>query len=300
MKKDERYEILKNNTFGYFEVFPKPTSIELKEYYSEKYYQVPEENNSTYSLKYQKEELDYINNKIDLKYLILCEIFKSKKSYRLLDVGCGEGFSLNFFYEKEWDVLGLDFSDYSISSFHPHLTKKFIKGDIFDSIATLKNNLEKFDVIILDNVLEHVIDPLGLIETTYEMLNDGGVLVVEVPNDFSDLQNALFEKNMIKEKYWVAIPDHLNYFSKESLISACHSVGFKIQKVIGDFPMEWLLANDNSNYVNDKTNGKNAHKARLFIENFLSEKSNKIDLINFYEALSNINQGRLVTGFFQK
>ena len=191
-------------------------------------------------------------------------------------------------------------ADFSISNFHPHLVSKFIKGDVFESIDTIKNNLEKFDVIILDNVLEHVIDPLDLLLKTYEMLNDNGVLIIEVPNDFSKFQNLLYEKKIIKEKHWVAVPDHLNYFSKESLIKVCESVGLKTKKVIGDFPMEWFLANENSNYVNNKSNGKSANNSRLFIDNFLSESSDIGDVVNFFEALANVNQGRLVTGFFQK
>lgn len=114
-------------------------------------------------------------------------------------------------------------------------------------------------------------------------------------------QQALFDSKKINKKFWEAYPDHLAYFSRESLISLCENNNWKIEKVIGDFPIEWFLMNNHSNYCNDKSLGKQAHVSRIFLENFLGETTtNRSDLISFYESLSKINQGRQIIGFFKK
>ena len=76
------------------------------------------------------------------------------------------------------------------------------------------------------------------------------------------------------------------------------SNGWKTQKIISDFPVEWYLANPSSNYNKNKNIGKSAHESRMFIENFLhSNQSIKLDdLTNFYESMAKIGQGRQLIG----
>lgn len=292
-------DIIKNQAFGYLEVVPKPSNAELKEYYANKYYQDPKPR-YYYSHFYSDEELKYKANKLKQKSYILEEILDSDGPKKIIDLGCGEGFTLDYFNKKKWDVLGLDHSNFSISNFHPHLLTNFIQCDLFEEIEKLITDNRTFDVIILDNVLEHVIDPIKLIDSCYKILNQNGILVIEVPNDYSKFQKFLIAKNIVSKEYWLAVPDHLSYFSKESLIKLCESKNFKTKKVIADFPIEWYLVNTHSNYVEDRNRGKVAHESRLFIENFLDHENKMDSLISFYEKLADIGQGRILTGFFQK
>ncbi|UKN02780.1 class I SAM-dependent methyltransferase [Paracrocinitomix mangrovi] len=290
-------EIKLNTDFGYYEVTPKPSEEELRSYYEEKYYQ---EENATYRSSYSAEELQYFRNKIAQKDHVIESILK-KESASLLDVGCGEGFTMDYYFKKGWQVKGIDFSDFGLSSNHPHLADHLIQGNVFDSLNQLEQAGNKYDLIWLDNVLEHVIDPQSLLKSCLNLTNDGGMLVIEVPNDFSKLQKALKESGKIERDYWVALPDHLSYFSKDSLINLCKSVNWNAHKVISDFPIEWFLANEVANYSKNKEVGKYAHQSRIFIENFLNDNSGDMnDLIDFYDAMGKIGQGRQLIGFFTK
>jgi len=273
---------------------------ELRQYYENKYYQ---NENASYSHTYSDEEKKYFNTKIGQKDFVLSELLKSisAKDLKLLDIGCGEGFTLEYFYKKGWNVRGIDFSDFGIQSIHPHLAEFFIKGNIWETIECLLSEKKKYNVVWLDNVLEHVADPASLLSKAADLTEHGGILIIEVPNDYSAFQSALFETGKVNRKYWEAYPDHLAYFSRESLISLCESNKWKMEKVIGDFPIEWFLMNDHSNYSKDKSVGKQAHASRIFLENFLEESTKKkSDLIDFYESMSKIGQGRQIIGFFRK
>ena len=85
------------NKYGYYELESKPSHEELNEYYSKKYYH--DGNIATYRHEYSHEELKYFNNKIEQKYNYLLQknILKKEEEYSLIDIGCGEGFTLNFF-----------------------------------------------------------------------------------------------------------------------------------------------------------------------------------------------------------
>lgn len=291
------HKYIRNKEFGFFEAVPKPSIDDLHEYYKTKYYQ---NELGSYTAEYTADELKYFENRVELKnYIVNKENDIKPKS--MVDIGCGEGHVLNYYDQKGYDVVGLDFSDFGLVSNHPHLRSKLIQGDVFDGCRRLIEEGKTYDIIWLDNVLEHVIDPGELLELCYQLANTHGTLVIEVPNDFSDLQLELINTKKISKRYWESYPDHLNYFSPSSLEKFCNAKKWSKKKIIADFPIEWLLTNENSNYVESDV-GIHAHLSRLFIENFMYEnnQANIDDLVNFYEALAKINQGRVLVSFFTK
>ena len=293
----EEWGIVLNDNYGYFEVQPKPSNEFLKDYYSKKYFQ---DNKSLYSHSYTEVELEYFTNKIKERYWIFEQYFSDKryKSLKALDVGCGEGFTSKFLMDNGMEVTALDYSNYGIQQMHPSLLAVFMEGDIIDNITLLQDKGEKFDLVWLDNVLEHSLDPIEMIEKCKSIISDNGMLIIEVPNDFSKFQNKLIEKNIVKEEYWVAYPDHLTYFGRESLNKLLESNGWNLHKLIADFPIQWGLVNKNSNYSIKKENGQQAHETRLFMDNFIHETNNVAEIVAFYESLANIGLGRQLTGCY--
>jgi SAM-dependent methyltransferase len=69
------------------------------------------------------------------------------------------------------------------------------------------------DVVVLDNVIEHVLDPVGLLRDSASSLTPGGHLVIIVPNrnDVRQLIPSWRDKN-----HWIP-PDHINYFTARGL-----------------------------------------------------------------------------------
>jgi predicted SAM-dependent methyltransferase len=158
----------------------------------------------------------------------------------------------------------------------------------------------KFDVIWSKHVLEHVTDPERIIDYFNKLLNVGGMVCIEVPNDFSKAQEFLFSESLVKEKYWVSYPDHLHYFNLVGLSNLLTSNNFKIIDSISDFPIEWNLFNSLTNYVEKKENGSLVHKSRIKLENKLYEWANNDDLIEFYRFILKSGFGRELITFAQK
>ena len=117
------------------------------------------------------------------KYLLITKLLKKvldkqykkgRKSLKILDIGCGEGWTLNYFNEKKWDITGIDFSDSGCKNHNPHLLENLIIGDIYENISKLINS-KKYDVVWLDNVLEHVFNPKDLLEKCRKLINKNGI-----------------------------------------------------------------------------------------------------------------------------
>ncbi len=285
------------NKYGFYELKNKPSNIDLEKYYKNTYYQQAK---GTYEINYTQEELTYIKNKLEQKYKVIKEILiNTKDGLEFLDIGCGEGWSLNFFKGKNWKITGIDFSIHGCNRFNPQVIENLIEGDLYVNIDKLIEKRKKFDCIYLLNVLEHVLDPLILLNKCYELLSHNGVILVEVPNDFSRLQQYLINNNMIDKPFWVCVPDHISYFNMEGLINICNESRFSIKKVMSDFPIDFNLFNNNTNYVIDKSKGKSCYKAKVNIENFLhSISDSKVNKV--YEALAQLGLGRNIMAFIVK
>ena len=175
--------------------------------------------------------------------------------------------------------------------------KQLEKKKIINGYFALIDYVDEF--IFLDNVLEHVLNPFELLENLNKIISDDGVLVVDVPNDFSLFQKYLAGNNYIDRDFWICPPDHLSYFNKDGLINLAKDTGWKINKVISDYPIELDLLSLNSNYVNNPSVGKASHRKRIEFENFIHsvsvEKTNQ-----FYESLIDLGLGRNIIGFFSK
>lgn len=291
------YDQVKKNKYGYYELKDKPTSEELEKYYADKYYQ---ESKGAYQRSYTEDEITYIKNRLERKFSIISKLLSSnERTNNFLDIGCGEGWALKHFIGKKWDVTGLDYSTYGCEIMNPDCLKNVIPGDIYQNIDKLINNRLKFDVILLDNVLEHVIDPEILLQYLKVILDTNGILIIEVPNDFSILQKYLLEKKYITDHFWIVSPDHISYFNKEGLINLCDKAGLKLQFLSTDYPIDLNLFNQDTNYINNKLKGKSVHKSRIEIENLL----NRIDIDKtneLYSEFADLGLGRNIIAYLKK
>ncbi|MES0337334.1 MAG: class I SAM-dependent methyltransferase [Candidatus Magnetobacterium sp. LHC-1] len=127
----------------------------------------------------------------------------------LLDVGCGRGLFLHVMKQDGWSVAGVEFDSATACNVADAYNIECKWGDpqhwgLPDA---------SFDVITINHVLEHVANPLQLLQTCHRLLREGGCLIVAVPN-FSSLQAR------VGGGCWfhLDMPYHLYHFSEQSLM----------------------------------------------------------------------------------
>ena len=130
---------------------------------------------------------------------------------KLLDAGCGNGVLLRSFNQMypDWMLFGQEIN----ASFRETVeqipgVQAFYAGSI-DAIP------ERFDLISLLHVLEHVPEPLSFLRTLAGNLMEGGLLLIQVP-DFRD------------NPYDLLVADHSSHFSPGSLTALAMGAGFEI------------------------------------------------------------------------
>jgi len=96
------------------------------------------------------------------------------------------------------------------------------------TLESLENAEEKYDYIRLNNVIEHVQDPVKFLKITNKLLKKGGLIYCSTPNGFQD-GSVLKEANKRGIKINL-LENHFFYYHPKTLSKIFESCGFKIQK----------------------------------------------------------------------
>ncbi len=136
---------------------------------------------------------------------------------RLLDFGCQDGSFLHWLKEKTKFGSKAQFFGYDI------LLKNIPEnGRFYNNLDELINSGKKFDVIIINYVLEHVLEPRQLLASLAKsLLAEGGRLIIEVPN-ISFLMPADLSPTHIQ---------HTNYFTPATLTNLINIAGLSLENI---------------------------------------------------------------------
>ena len=149
----------------------------------------------------------------------------------VLDIGCADGTFTKVVFEKTGakQLIGIDVLPNSID----YVKKKFGKKETMKFMVADAHNLpfndEKFDAVFCLEALEHVVDPLRVLQEIYRVLKTKGYVVVLVPSE-----NWLFHS--IVWPLWQMFPGkniwkhtHLHNFSNGFLQELVKQSGFKLE-----------------------------------------------------------------------
>lgn len=148
----------------------------------------------------------------------------SGEALKVLDAGGGTGWLLDRLKQTDkrirfTQVVDIDPHAKEIAERNGHVyTQSTIEQFTADN---------KFDVVLLLNLVEHVADPLGVLNKCASLLSDQGVIVIKTPNTKS-LDARLFRKT-----YWGGLhcPRHWIIFSEKSFRLLLASTPLKIKKL---------------------------------------------------------------------
>ena len=283
-------DLLITHPDGWRRVAAPPTPAALKAFYAGEYFQA---SHGTYADDY--DETERAHRTLTARTLLFAlETAAGRAGRRLLEVGSGEGWLLAAAEGAGYEVRGLDFADAGLKRFHPALLDRVAIGDAFENLDKEIENGARYDAVVLEHVLEHVLDPEALVGRLPRLIAPGGLVAVTVPNDFSPLQRLARERGLIDRDFWVAPPQHLNYFDAAALTRFLTRLGYEVRLGYASFPIDWFLFHPGSNYVANPAAGKDAHRARMTIDLMLAEHGMDAYLA-LGEALFGCGAGRSLT-----
>ncbi len=290
----KQYSLSKHPEYGYFEVTPTPSPATIKEYYVNEFYaQKSDDKINDSTLEVQNEsKVFYESWRSDLNNII--RQYLGNGTLEILDFGCGWCETIQYFSTHNYQCFGIDPAEDAIEH------GKNLGLNVRQTDSNNFNPFEqKFDVVLLQNVLEHLANPEFVIENIHNtMLKDNGLLIIDVPNEFNDFQVAANELFGLDE-WWVVPPAHLNYFSPNSLNALLEDKGFNVLDKMSSFPLEMFLLQGN-NYVKNPALGKQSHQQRVNFELNLRKLGKTEVLHDFYRGLADMGLGRQILMISQR
>lgn len=172
------------------------------------------------------------NHKINIDQIETYNFIKKniKAKGKMLDIGCGNGRLLLSAKEDGWDVKGIELSE----KFGREIKERFnIEVEIIN-FFDYRNQLSKYDVIVIRHVLEHLPEPISAMNKINENLIIGGFGILEFPNIESlnlKLKRFMSKIGLLKKSYLNEyVPGHCNEYSKSSFNYLAEKTGFKLLK----------------------------------------------------------------------
>lgn len=291
MNKNSEYSLKKHEQYGFLQVKPTPSAEEINRFYANEFYSGDYKNFNNSSLEVQLADQQFWEGTWnDQARIMESQLARPLADTSILDVGCGWGQALLHFKKLGASCYGFDPAIEAVEyGIRQGLNVKHCgveSMDVFDG--------KKFDVVMLNNVLEHLAEPVDVLtEIRQSVLKENGLLVVTVPNEFNQFQVAAQRLHNL-EPWWVTPPAHLNYFCRTSLQSLLSGCGFQTELAMASFPLEmFMLMGDN--YVNNRDVGKICHAKRVQFEVNLRQLGQEHTIQEFYTALADANLGRQIT-----
>jgi SAM-dependent methyltransferase len=141
---------------------------------------------------------------------------------RLLDVGAATGEFGARAAAEGWDVVACEIGD---------TARELAAGKGLQTIATIEQAEGPFGLITMFHVLEHLIEPTRALATARTLIDEDGLLVIELPQWRS-------AGRIVRGARWAQLrpPEHINFFSTESISVALRRTGWTIQYSATPYP----------------------------------------------------------------
>ena len=207
----QSYRVMRCEDCALMFLNPQPSDEELAKIYTAEYFLGHDSDEG-------RRNVSELKRATACQYLAELTRYNGAPSGRLLEIGCGEG---DFLCEAEaagYKVLGVEYAEAACKTANSRLQAgEVLQGELAD--AKLPDS--HFDVCVLNDVIEHVRDPLAFLREVRRVLRPGGALFIATPCLDS------WSARMMKERWMEWKPEHLTYFNKENIQTALLKAGFQ-------------------------------------------------------------------------
>ena len=121
-----------------------------------------------------------------------------------------------------------------------------VKGNFETLDLPFENNY--FDIVIMGDVLEHLVDPVRSINKILPLINYQGKILITVPNvrNWRVVKSLVFNDNWQYEDWGILDYTHMRFFTKKSLQSLLLKQNIEIIKI------ERVIQNPSKSYIFNK------------------------------------------------
>lgn len=217
-------QVLECRGCGFRFLFPQITEERLRDFYSMGYFtgqadrsseDLPPPDTQVYE-DFLVERFDKFRATLDL-----C-LAHAPSARRILDVGAATGEFLQLARSRGLEVSGIEISEYASRFAAERHGLELHLGTLEDFRPS-----GRFDIIHLNHVLEHLNEPRRAVERLRELLDDGGIIYVEVPMQFHLIERAAYQVLGREREFSLFSVHHPVFFTPRTLVRLFQDHGLR-------------------------------------------------------------------------
>ena len=217
MKKKFRYKAFDHyrcQVCRHITALPYPTDQEIEVHYKKGF----ESKNYFFVRKFNDIYRGALKHYINVLEKALQETGRKLEGLSLLDIGCFKGDFLHLAMESGLDAYGIELQQEAVDLANRSLPNRVFRGNLVRDHVELP--IEKFDIVTVLALVEHLVDPRSLLERATAYLKPDGIIVVQTPNSDSMIAK-------IMGRYWPMYSpvEHIQLFSNKSLKTLLTQIG---------------------------------------------------------------------------
>jgi 2-polyprenyl-3-methyl-5-hydroxy-6-metoxy-1,4-benzoquinol methylase len=173
-----------------------------------------------------KDKSYYANARVEMLQFI------PDNAQKILEVGCGEGKFSAMLTEQGKETWAIEPNPASANIAAKGIAKVFC-GTIDEKLSEIPD--ETFDVIVMNDVIEHLTEPWDDIQKLKSKLKKDGVFVSSIPNVryAKNLFHVLFKRDWKYSDDRILDITHYRFFTKKSIRRLWEENGYSVQKMKG-------------------------------------------------------------------
>jgi 2-polyprenyl-3-methyl-5-hydroxy-6-metoxy-1,4-benzoquinol methylase len=147
---------------------------------------------------------------------------------RVLDVGCGRGGVGRALRPRAESLVGIEL-DHEAAAQAREVYDRVLVGPVETVLGEAGG---PFDTILLYDVIEHLVDPAGLLRSLLGLAAPGGVVHVSVPNarHFSLVRDLVWRGTFGYAEWGHRDNTHLRWFTRRDLVALLAAAGWRVER----------------------------------------------------------------------
>jgi 2-polyprenyl-3-methyl-5-hydroxy-6-metoxy-1,4-benzoquinol methylase len=152
--------------------------------------------------------------------------FVPNSARTILDVGCGAGGFGKMMTDRE--IVGIEPNPEAADAARP-----YYRTVVVGTYPAAVPRGERFDCVMFNDVLEHMVDPCAAIRETKQFLHPGGHIVASIPNMrfMRVMRRLIVNADWTYEDYGVLDRTHLRWFTYKTMRLMFEENGYRVLEV---------------------------------------------------------------------
>ncbi len=174
---------------------------------------------------------DFVSNapESDTSLGILLSAIGERK--RVLDIGCAGGYLGQVLQSRQCDTVGIDINPKAAEDARKYCSRVIVADLDEASVTDLVGN-DTFDVIVFADILEHLRNPLRLLDDARALIREGGYAVISLPNiAHGAVRLALLNGSFDYQEFGILDDTHMRFFTRKSAEELFLAAGYRLEDI---------------------------------------------------------------------